>query len=197
MKIEERLRRFELCGEQFKAQGYAVRDCTFAIGRGTAVMLLTALPFAVVAVILYIFLTDAYLVLWSEWLIFIVAVIVGIPMHELLHALGWAAVNRSFKGIRLGFQRNTLTPYCACSIPMNRMKYVFGVLLPFGVLGLLSSVFSIIFAKFWLLLFALCNIFMAGGDTAVTFKALFYAPKGALLLDHPERAGFFAFYKKD
>ena len=96
-------------------------------------------------------------------------------------------------GIRFGVMREFLTPYCACEAPMHSAAYVCGTLAPFVFLGLGLSAAGIA-AGYWALLCAgVINIFCAGADILVSVRAL----GGGVLLDHPERCGFYRFRKGD
>ena len=121
--------RFENTCESLQAQGYTARDRTFS-GAGGAAMLATVLPVSALFVALYAILARSVASVWQGWVMLAAGIVCSVPVHELLHALGWAAVNRSLRCVRLGFDRRTCTPYCACSAPMQRGKYLVGALFP-------------------------------------------------------------------
>lgn len=195
LKKTERQLRFERDRTSLRENGYTERDCTFGMGQANLAMFFTILPVSAILIVLYIWLVRSVKISFAEWIVLAVGIIVSVPVHEFLHAIAWGMVNGGFCNVRLGFDCKTFTPYCACTAPMSRAKYLFGVLLPYIVLGIIPAVVCLVFAKLWLLLFSLCNIFMAGGDTAVAYFVVRRAGRGAILLDHPERTGFFAFTK--
>ena len=192
-KKAERMARFLHTCEDFAARGYTARDCTFSTGAVPAVAYFTFLPMAALWIGLYAWLVRTVEFSWTASAITAVTAISSIPVHELLHAFGWAVVNRSFRCVRLGFDAKTLTPYCACFVPMSRGKYLTGCLAPYVVLGILPCVFALAFANAWLLAFGVFGIIAACGDTAIAYSVLRKTRKGTLLLDHPERAGCYAF----
>lgn len=184
--------RFENTCESLQAQGYTARDRTLS-GAGGSAMLATVLPVSALFVALYAILARSVASVWQGWVMLAAGIVCSVPVHELLHALGWAAVNRSLRCVRLGFDRRTCTPYCACSAPMQRGKYLVGVLFPWLLLGIVPAALSVALKNICLLIFALVNVVFAGADTAVALRAT--TCRANLLLDHYERAGFYAFSK--
>ena len=184
--------RFENTCKSLQTQGYTARDRTFS-GAGGAAMLATVLPVSALFVALYAILARSVASVWQGWVMLAAGIVFSVPVHELLHALGWAAVNRSLRCVRLGFDRRTCTPYCACSAPMQRGKYLVGALFPWLLLGIVPAALSVALKNICLLLFALVNVVFAGADTAVALRAM--TGRANLLLDHYERAGFYAFSK--
>ncbi len=64
-------------------------------------------------------------------LLFFLFLIVGVPFHELLHALVFGAFARGgYKSVKFGFEPKTRTPYCHCTAPIRVAYYRFGALLP-------------------------------------------------------------------
>ena len=189
--------RFADACERFTREGYAVKDCTVGIKAANVFGILSALPFAAVGAAAYVLFAPAYRVLlgYAVWdfLVLAVLLVVSVPVHELLHGLLWAAANRSFAGIRFGFMREYLTPYCACETPMCAARYMAGSLAPFLVLGV-GFTLAGVFSGSWMLTAAgLYNIFCAGADVFLSFKILFSG--GGVFLDHPNRCGYYRFYK--
>lgn len=194
---QARLTAFEGRCAALRAQGRTQADCTFGALAANVFGMLAALPFAGAAVAAYFLCAPAFRALFSvfAWDFFALAgmLLVSLPVHEGLHGLFWAAANRSFRGIRFGVMREFLTPYCACEAPMHSAAYVCGTLAPFVFLGLGLSAAGIA-AGYWALLCAgVFNIFCAGADILVSARAL----GGGVLLDHPERCGFYRFRKGD
>ena len=66
-------------------------------------------------------------------------------------------------------------------------------LFPWLLLGIVPAALSVALKNICLLLFALVNVVLAGADTAVALRAT--TCRANLLLDHYERAGFYAFSK--
>lgn len=194
-KQAQRLAAFEqncaaLCGA-----GYAMRDKTVSVRRANWLGFLCGVPlaaafFAAMWLLPYrrFALTGVFL---ADLPLFFILFAVSIPVHECLHALFWAAANRSFSGISFGV--SNATPYCACGCPMGRGAYLFGTLAPLVFLGVLPCVLGLCFCNMFAALFGVCGILCAGGDILILCRAVFC--RAVKLLDHPERCGFFAFYK--
>ena len=76
---------------------------------------------------------------------------------------------------------------------MGRGAYLFGTLAPLVFLGVLPCALGLCFCNMFAALFGVCGILCAGGDILISCRAVFC--RAVKLLDHPERCGFFAFYK--
>lgn len=194
----ERLRRFSQSVEELREKGYEAKDATFGIVAANVYGLLAALPFAAAAIALFVLFAPSvrgiFPFLFGDLFLLAGLALASIPVHEGLHALAWGAVNRSFDGIRFGVMKEVFTPYCACEVPMQRGKYVTGAAAPFVLLGIGFSAAGIC-TGYWVLLAAgVFNVFCAGADILVCFKALSH--RAERLLDHPQKCGFFAFTKK-
>ena len=55
------------------------------------------------------------------------------------------------------------------------------------------NILGLCFCNMFAALFGVCGILCAGGDILISCRAVFC--RAVKLLDHPERCGFFAFYK--
>lgn len=193
-KEQKTAERFENNVNVLIEQGYTLKDCSVPLDKGTFFMFLAALPFAAVLVVFYVVFADCFSLKLYETVAFFGLILVSIPVHEIIHTVFWAIACGSFKGIRLGFDKKTFTPYCAIEKPIKKGQYLLGCLAPFLILGILTGILSIVFCKCWLLALCVVNIFAAGGDLVISLKAIFLK-KNTLLLDHQQKAGFIAFYK--
>jgi hypothetical protein len=120
----------------------------------------------------------------------LLAAIVGaIPVHEGLHALGWAAFGRvSLRRVRFGLALRTLNPYAHLLDPIQARAYRWGTALPGLVLGALPCLAVLAWGSAWWMLFSLTMIFAAAGDALVLWLLCGVDPE-AMVLDHPSRAG--------
>lgn len=157
-------------------------------------MLLLTLP-------LVIFLSVAYAMLWdganlrsglkqfTELGSFIPAIVLGVPLHELIHALGWVlGGSHSLKDIKFGFQVRTLSPYAHLKIPTSASVYRTGTLLPALILGFLPYMAALVIGNGWLASFGLFFIFAAAGDLFVLWTLRGIDGRSSVL-DHPSRVG--------
>lgn len=74
-----------------------------------------------------------------------VLLFLGIPIHELLHAIAWMLLKREgFQNIKFGFNWQALTPYTHYTKPLKVSHYRWGGALP----GLIMGVFPVILSYF-------------------------------------------------
>jgi len=121
--------------------------------------------------------------------IFLLIVIAGIIIHELLHGIGWSFFAKlGWKSISFGIVWKYLTPYCHCSEPLRLKSYRIGSILPAIVLGFLPSAIAIVYGNILLLVFGFFFTFSAGGDFLILW--LLRKEKSAdLVQDHPDKIG--------
>ena len=196
----ERRRAARLCAfeercARLREEGREQKDCTVGLTAANVWGILSALPFAAAAAVAFILRGGALIALTGSFFadlgLLALAVVASIPVHEGLHGLLWAAANRSFSGIRFGIAG--FTPYCACEKPMGRAKYMLGSLAPFALLGAAPCAAAFFTRSLFALIFGIFGILCAGADIFVSVRAM-AAGKG-VLLDHPERCGFYLFRK--
>ncbi len=187
------LRRFLRYAALLRAAGREQKDCTVPPRRAGVCGVLASLPFAAAAVLLYCFFSPRLLFLTGslvwEPLVAAAALIAVVPLHEGVHALAWAAVHGTFSGIRL---RVCGAPQCFCARASGRAAYAFAALAPFAVCGAALSAAGIATGCLAALAAGAFGCIAAGADLLTAFRAL-GAGRGALLLDHPARCGFYAF----
>ena len=119
----------------------------------------------------------------------LLALVAGILLHEILHALAWkVAGGLPWSDVRLGFQWKTLTPYAHARVPMPARVYRIGAATPGVVLGLGPALASLATGDGFLLLFGLLFTIAAGGDALILWL-LRGVPPARLVQDHPTRAG--------
>lgn len=192
----ERLSRFEAECAALRGQGYDLRDKALPPRRAGMLGLLVSAPFALAVFIGGLFLPDKKFLLtgniFADAALFVVLLFASIPAHEGMHALGWAAVGGGFRGLRFGMAEGA--PYCACEKPLRRGQYLFGALLPLLLLGAGLGAAGLCLRTVPLFTLGAFNIVCAGGDILVSARA---AASPGLLLDHPERCGFFQFFRKE
>ena len=184
---------------ELEQQGYRCEDATISIVKANLMVLVTSVPVCLFFAVIYGLANGGYSRLSEEkgWALFPVLVLLSIPVHELLHGLGWLpSCKNGWKSIRFGVMWSSLTPYCNCKEPMGVKNYYLGLLTPFTVLGLLPSAAAIPAGSMTMLAFGLINILFAGGDLTIALVIRKYIGKDALLLDHPSACGSLAFIKE-
>jgi hypothetical protein len=122
-------------------------------------------------------------------IILLLALGVGVVVHEGLHALAWARAARlPLRAIRFGFDWKTITPYAHCTVPITARAYRIGAATPLLAIGVLPAIISLFNGDAALLAFSLFFIFAAGGDMLILWLIRDVHPD-ALVEDHPTRAG--------
>ena len=130
---------------------------------------------------------------FSFYILFLVIIITSVIIHECLHGLGWLLFGRNgWNSIR--FNIHAMMPSCACNMPLSREKYLFGVLLPFVVLGCCSVVFMFVYPGTVSVLAMIVNIIISGADIMIAVNVA--NEKNALIIDHPTEAGYIALTKR-
>ncbi len=127
---------------------------------------------------------------WADRpLVMLGALVVGVLVHEVLHALTWRAMADLPPGsVRLGFSWKALTPYAHCSAPMPARAYRLGAAAPGVALGLAPVGVAWATGDGLWLAFGLLFTLAAGGDALILWL-LRDAPPDVRVADHPTRAG--------
>lgn len=115
--------------------------------------------------------------------------ILGIPLHEFLHAVGWSIFGRiPIREVKFGVMWKMLTPYAHLRNPIRAFAYKAGAMSPSLVMGLLPYMLGLMNGHAWLVNFGLLFILAAGGDILV-FWTLRDVRGDSMVIDHPTRAG--------
>lgn len=132
---------------------------------------------------------DVVDVCFKSPLLFMGAVLIGLVIHELIHAFVWGIFGQcGFKAVRIGFQWKTLTPFAQCLVPLTARSYRLGVVMPGFLVGVLPAIVGTWKGSPFLAGFGWCMTLCSGGDVLVLI--LLRGVKGSdLVEDHPERAG--------
>ena len=109
-----------------------------------------------------------------------------------MHGLSWSIFTpRHFKDVEFGVMRSSLTPYCACTVPLKRSQYIFGALMPMVVVGIIPLILGLVIASPGLLLLGIAMTDAAAGDLMIVRNVLGFkeAGKEVVYMDHPTEAG--------
>lgn len=119
-----------------------------------------------------------------------VALAIGVVAHELLHGLSFVLIGKQpLENVKLlGFQRETLTPYARCKVPVKARAYRWAVAMPGLVLGVGPSLIGIATGNGWVMVFGLFFLFAASGDALILWL-MRGVRRDEFVEDHPERAG--------
>jgi hypothetical protein len=171
------------------------RDATMSMAKANLFTLLIGLPLVIAAVFAYGMIwgggsfRSGFGEIFSRPLTFVLIMVVGIVVHELIHGLAWAlAARKPWRAFRFGFQLKTLTPYAHCTEPMPAWAYRIGVVMPGLLMGLLPLGAGLLREVGWLFVFGLLFTLAAGGDALILWL-LRGVPATTLVEDHPSEAG--------
>lgn len=121
-------------------------------------------------------------------LVFIPLVLISIVVHEGLHGLGFLVSGVPRSSLRFGVQRQTLTPYASCTVPVEARHYRLAAAMPALVLGIVPAIIG--WATGWVpaAVYAMWMLWFAGGDLLILW-IIRDLPARTLVIDHPDRAG--------
>ena len=166
------------------------RDLSVSMDRANVMVLFISLPVVVLQFFLFgYFQPNADQSLTWNYLLFAVAILAGIVVHELVHGVTWALFGRKpWSSIKFGFQTRTLTPYCHLTEPVEINAYRIGAFMPGLMVGIVPFIYSLQSGDpnwFW---FSLVHPSAAGGDWLILWL-IRNVRSGALAEDHPTQAG--------
>ncbi|CAN5618725.1 hypothetical protein BH23BAC4_BH23BAC4_11870 [soil metagenome] len=117
------------------------------------------------------------------------ALVLGIIVHEGLHALGWLVAGKlPVRAIRFGVIWWALAPYAHAVEPMTARAYRIGAALPGIAIGLIPLATAFLLGDGALMLFGWLFSLAAGGDY-VSIRALRGVNGDRRVVDHPSRVG--------
>ena len=120
---------------------------------------------------------------------FFLVLLLGVGVHELLHALAWMILNRKgFRSISFGFNVYSFTPYTHFRQPMKVWKYALGGAMPGVLMGLIPVGLSYFNKSVALNFMGFLFLWAAGGDI-ISLWMLRKLKPNQLVLDHPEKMG--------
>lgn len=198
-KAEERRKQaFEVLNAQMQEQGYKTVELKLGALQANILALVVAAPFLLAVIVPYAVLHGNPLAQNYNMVLFIVAMLVGIVVHELIHGLTWSFFTKDgWKSIEFGVIWQYLTPYCTCSEPMKKVPMLLAAIMPTVILGFLPAIVGIILGQELFLLFGVVMIAGGGGDMLIILNILKYKTeaKAVLFMDHPYEIGTFVFEK--
>jgi hypothetical protein len=180
--------------EDVEANRHVLKDVSIPVEQAYGRMLALVVPLLVALVAVYVAVWGWEALVqgfrqFTRWTSLIPALIVGVPLHEVIHGLAWAAFGRKpLKAVKFGFQVKTLTPYAHLPLPIRAGAYRWGAAMPALVLGLLPCLIGLGTGLGWFAMFGLFYLLAAGGDLVVLW-VMRSLPASALVEDHPSRAG--------
>ena len=201
---EKRQAAFEERAAKLAAEGYRQTELVASSGKANIVGPLYGLILSVPFIVLFFVVNRSgaafrsFSFSFTNYLLFILAMLAAIPVHELIHGLTFCVFTEGkFKSLAFGFNRQALAPYCNCSEALTKGQYLTGLLMPCLLLGLIPCIAATAAQSFWLLLFGVVMNLSAGGDLLITTLLVPHKPAGkALYIDHPTKIGLTCFEKE-
>ena len=201
---EKRQAAFEERAAKLAAEGYRQTELVASSGKANIVGPLYGLILSVPFIVLFFVVNRSgaafrsFSFSFTNYLLFILAMLAAIPVHELIHGLTFCVFTEGkFKSLAFGFNRQALAPYCNCSEALTKGQYLTGLLMPCLLLGVIPCIAAIAAQSFWLLLFGVVMNLSAGGDLLITTLLVPHKPAGAALyIDHPTKIGLTCFEKE-
>lgn len=125
----------------------------------------------------------------SNFLLLILIFVVGIVLHELIHAISWVTFAKiPFSKIKFGFNVRSLSPYAHCGEAVTAKVYRIALLTPAIILGFIPITISYVSGSVWFFVTGLLFTVTACGDFLI-FWLIRKVRNDQLVADHPERAG--------
>lgn len=165
------------------------RDLSISMARANMIVLFLSIPVALLQFLIFAMLhgMDNLSTTWGSTLL--IAVVLGIAAHELIHGLSWVIFgDKPFSAIKFGFQWKTFTPYAHLKEPVEVNAYRIGGFMPGLILGIVPYVLSLLLGDGNLFWFGLIHTVAAGGDWLILWL-IRKVRAGMLVEDHPANAG--------
>lgn len=123
--------------------------------------------------------------------------LLGLPVHEILHALGAIIFAGKKKSeISFGMHLKQMMLYCHINTPMKNSAYRGLLLLPVIVTGIIPLIISTFLGNIFLtLVFSL--LVSGGAGDFIMFKSLLKHDKNSLILDHAEAPAYYLIYPEN
>ena len=189
---KKRLERFEKIISKMEQSGYTRHELTIDIGKANVFAIVLLVPLFLIGYGLDYLVNHRIGFLGINWLIFFVAFVVLIVIHELIHGVCWSFFTpHHFKDIEFGIMKPSMNPYCTCLEPLKKEAYIFGTVMPLVLLGILPMIAGIAVNNSNILILGIILADSAAGDIMIIWKLLRYKSDSGevVYMDHPTEAG--------
>lgn len=171
------------------------KDLSISMVAANNYSLIFALPLTILFLILFLIsweksgLIQAYHDIVQHTWLFILFVLAGIFLHELIHGMAWTLLGKkSMKTIRYGVNWKVLSPYAHCREALPIQAYRLGALLPAVIQGFIPVFIGLLTGSGVFFLCGLIFTAAAGGDLVILWLLRNESSK-EWVLDHDSRAG--------
>ena len=189
---QNRLEHFQSIVREMEAQGYARHDLTINMKKANLFAILLLIPLFIIGYGAYYYVNRLVGFGGFNIWFFVVGYIVLIVVHELIHGLSWSIFTpHHFKDIEFGVMRPSYNPYCTCLVPLKKMQYLIGAVMPLIPLGILPMILGIAIKNTNILFLGIVMTDAAAGDMLIIRRLLSYKSKAGEItyMDHPTEAG--------
>ncbi|MBR6208501.1 MAG: DUF3267 domain-containing protein [Oscillospiraceae bacterium] len=189
---QNRLEHFQSIVREMEAQGYARHDLTINMKKANLFAILLLIPLFIIGYGAYYYVNRLIGFGGFNIWFFVVGYIVLIVVHELIHGLSWSIFTpHHFKDIEFGVMRPSYNPYCTCLVPLKKMQYFIGAVMPLILLGILPMILGIAVKNTNILFLGIVMTDAAAGDMLIIRRLLSYKSKAGEItyMDHPTEAG--------
>lgn len=116
--------------------------------------------------------------------------VIAIVIHEFIHGVFMAFFSKNnWRSVRFGFIKKQLMPFANCLEPLTSKQMLVVSLAPFFILGLLPSVYGILFGDLFYLFIGFSMTLGAIGDFIYAYLIL-KTGLNYMILDHQSKVGF-------
>lgn len=170
-----------------------IKEYTMSITKVYLLIILLVIPIATITLLPFLLIwnfsdTDIYDCVATTS--FLISLIVGMPIHELLHGLTWAFWSKKgLRSIRYGNHWSSITPYCHSKDELLAKHYRIGTAMPLVVMGIAPALLGLLTGQITILIFGFFYIWAAGGDI-ISLYLLRQIDDETLVYDHPDKLGF-------
>ncbi len=198
---QRRFTAYEAISEDFAEKGYRRTELTVGIVKANIFAILLGIPVVIIGLVLFFLVNLKKDFTWlsgKQMIIFVIAILLLVVVHELIHGITWSVfTEHHFGDIEFGFMKEYLTPYCTCKCPLSKGKYIIGALMPLIILGIIPMAAGIMMGSMVLLMIGIVMVLSAGGDILIVINIMKYKARSedVLYLDHPTQAGGVIFEK--
>lgn len=189
---QNRLEHFQSIVREMEAQGYVRHDLTINMKKANLFAILLLIPLFIIGYGAYYYVNRLIGFGGFNIWFFVVGYIVLVVVHELIHGLSWSIFTpHHFKDIEFGIMRPSYNPYCTCLVPLGKMQYFIGAVMPLILLGILPMILGIAVKNTNILFLGIVMTDAAAGDMMIIRRLLGYKSKAGEItyMDHPTEAG--------
>ena len=183
----------KIMDEIINPENKKIKEYTMGMGKVNLITLILIIPIAALILLPFILIWNYEIfktgldIFMDHFLLYMLG---GIVIHELLHGLTWGYfASNGLKSIKFGIKWEFLTPYCHCKEPLKVKHYKIGGAMPLIVLGIIPSIIGLIIGHGGVLSFGLFFTWAAGGDIIALYM-LRKLDGDIWVSDHPKKMGF-------